>query len=229
MSFARITRFAPIVSLMLLLIALPAAQVFGQAPPTGTLWVTYVNTTPTTVNLGDNLEIVFRVIYFCCDPYLGAVGSPADGINTASFLVVSILTQQSKEYRDVPVFPTGNGEYRAEIQIAQDGPTGRVWVYVEGNSLHSSSCFCGDNPPAESVGPPGNTASEQTYDTGDLSLIEIGIVQPTAAPSAWDQLMQGNGLWLLLLAALIILLLAVSLLARRRRKPSVTEQASVSS
>jgi len=219
MSFGGTIRTVPIVSVILLLIVLPAAQVLGQAPPTGTLWVTYVNATPTTVDVGNNVEIVFRVIYFCCDPYLGAVGSPAEGIETASFLVVSILTQQSKEYRDVPVFSTGNGEYRAEIQIAQDDPTGRVWVYVEGNSLRSSSCFCGDNPPVESVGPPGNTASEQTYDTSDLSLIEIAVTQPVS-PSPWDQFMQGNGLWLLLLAALIILLLAVSLLARRRGKPA---------
>jgi len=218
--FAIIARSVPIVSLMLLLIALPAASVFGQPPPTGTLWVTYVNATPTTVGLGDNLEIVFRVVYFCCDPYLGAVGSPAEGIVSASFLVVSIQTQQSKEYKDIPVFSTGEGSYRAEIQIAQDDPTGRVWVYVEGNSLRSSSCFCGDNPPTESIGPPGNTASEQTYDTADLSLIEIGAPQAPTSPSPWDQLMQGSGLWLLLLAALIILLLAVSLLARRRGKPT---------
>jgi len=218
-SFAMSARIVPIVSLMLLLIVLPAAQVFGQAPPTGTLWVTYVNATPTTGSLGDTLEIVFSVVYFCCDPYLGAVGNAAEGIETASFLVVSVLTQESKEYQDVPVFPTGRpGEYRAEIQIAQDNPTGRVWVYVKGNSLHSSSCFCGENPPAESLGPPGNTASEQTYDTSDLSLIEIGVVQPTTSASPWDELVQGSGLWLLLLAALIVLLLAVSLLARRRRK-----------
>jgi len=216
LSFAKVTRIVPIVSLIMILTALPAAHVFGQAPPTGTLWVTYVNATPTTVGLGDNLQITFRVIYFCCDPYLGAVGSPADGIKTASFVVVSILTQQSKEYSDVPVFPTGNGEYRAEIQITQDNPTGRVWVYLEGNSLHSSSCFCGNKPPTESVGPPGNTASEQTYDTSDLSVIQIG--QPPS-PSPFEKLLQSNVLLLLLLAAIILLLLAVSLLARGRGKP----------
>jgi len=180
------------------------------------LWVTYVNATPTTTNTGETLEIVFRVVYFCCEPYLGPIGNPADGIETASFLLVSVLTQESKEYPDVPVFPIGDGEYRAEIVIAEDNPTGRVWVYVKGNSLHSSSCFCDVDTAVDSVGPPGNTASEQTYDESDLSLIQIG--QPPS-PSLFEQLFQGNELLLLLLAAIILLLLAVSLLARRKGKP----------
>jgi hypothetical protein len=192
-------------------------RVAGQTPPTGSLWVTYVNATPTTTSTGDKLEIVFRVVYFCCDPYLGTIGNPADGIETASFLLVSVLTQESKEYPDVPVFPTGNGEYRAEIEIAQDNPTGRMWVYVKGNSLRSSSCFCDVNTQVDSVGPPGNTASEQTYDTSDLSLIQIG--QPPS-PSPLEKLLQGNELLLVALAAIILLLIAISLLARRRGKPS---------
>jgi hypothetical protein len=211
------TRSLVIVFAIVLLVAVVPARVVGQAPPTGTLWVTYVNATPTTTNTGDKLEIAFRVVYFCCDAYLGTVGNPADGIKTASFLIVSILTQQSKEYPDVPVFSNGNGEYRAEIQIAPDNPTGRLWVYVEGNSLHSSSCFCQADTSAESVGPPGNTASEQTYDTSDMSLIEIG--QPPS-PSPFEKLFQGNELLLVLLAAIVLLLLAISLLARRKGKPA---------
>jgi len=210
-------RSLAIVFVIVLLVAVVPARVVGQGPPTGTLWVTYVNATPTTTNTGDKLEIVFRVVYFCCDPYLGTIGKPADGIKTASFLLVSVLTQQSKEYPDVPVFPTGNGEYRAEIQIAQDDPTGRVWAYVEGNSLHSSSCFCDVNTPVGAVGPPGNTASEQTYDVSDLSLIQIGA---PPSPSPLSQLLQGNELLLVLLAAVVLLLLAISLLARRKGKPA---------
>jgi hypothetical protein len=208
-------RSLAIVFVFVLSVAIVPARVVGQAPPTGTLWVTYVNATPTTTNTGDKLEIVFRVVYFCCDAYLGTIGKPADEIKTASFLIVSVLTQQSKEYTDVPVFPTGNGGYRAEIQIAQDNPAGRVWVYVKGNSLHSSSCFCDVNNPVDGVGPPGNTASEQTYDVSDLSLIQNG--QPPS-PSPFEKLFQGNELLLVLLAAIILLLLAVSL-ARRKGKP----------
>jgi len=84
---------------------------------------------------------------------------------------------------------------------------------VEGNSLHSSSCFCNVNTPVDSVGPPGNTASEQTYDSSDLSLIQIG-QPPSPSP------LQGNELLLGVLAAIILLLLAIALLARRRGKPS---------
>ena len=210
-------RSLAIVLVIVLLAAVVPVRVVGQAPPTGTLWVTYVNSTPTTTSTGETLEIIFRVVYFCCDPYLGTIGNPADGIETASFLLVSVLTQESKEYPDVPVFPTGNGEYRAEIEIAQDNPTGRMWVYVKGNSLRSSSCFCDVNTQVDSVGPPGNTASEQTYDTSDLSLIQIG--QPPS-PSPLEKLLQGNELLLVALAAIILLLIAISLLARRRGKPS---------
>ena len=213
-------RSLSVVFVFVLLIAVVPPRVVGQGPPVGTLWVTYVNATPTTTNTGETLEIVFRVVYFCCDAYLGTISNPAIGIETASFLLVSVLTQQSKEYADVPVFPTGNGEYRAEIQIAQDNPTGRVWVYVEGNSLHSSSCFCQPNTPVDTLGPPGNTASEQTYDVSDLSLIQIGQLGQPPSPSPFEMLLQSNVLLLLLLAAIILLLLAISLLARRRGKPS---------
>jgi hypothetical protein len=210
-------RSLAIVFAIVLLAVVAPARVVGQAPPTGTLWVTYVNATPTTTNTGDKLEIVFRVVHFCCDPYLGTVGNPAVGIKTASFLLVSVLTQQSKEYPDLPVFTTGNGEYRAEIQITQDNPTGRVWVYVKGNSLHSSSCLCSVNTPVDTVGPPGNTASEQTYDVSDLSLIQLG--QPPS-PSPLEKLLQGNGFLLVLLAVVLLLMFAISLLARRRVKPA---------
>ena len=210
---ARACRRLPIAFVMMLLIVLPAAQVLGQAPPTGALWVTYVNATPTTTSTGNALAIVFRVVQFAkCDPYLGSIAQNATGIKSATFLLVSVLTQQSKEYPNTPVYPTGReGEYRGDIQIAGDDPTGKVWVYVEGMSL-SLSIIGG-----ELVGPPINTGSEQTYDTSDLSLIDIA--QPSA-PSSWDQFLAGYGLWVLLLAALLLLLLAVFLLTRRRKKPT---------
>ena len=214
-------RSVAVVMVIVLFALVAPAHVAGQTPPTGNLWVTYVNATPITTNTGDSLEIVFRVVYFCCDEYLGTIGNPADGIKTATFLFISVETQQSHEYPDTPVFPTGNpGEYRADVQIVPEDPAGRVWVYVKGNSLHSSSCLCTANTPNETVGPPGNTASEQTYDTGDLSLIQVGQPPQPPAPSPFAQLFQGNELLLLLLALIVLLLLAISLLARRRGKPS---------
>jgi len=213
-------RMLAVVFVIVLLVAVVPARVAGQNPPTWYLWVTYVNATPVTTNAGDSLEIIFRVVYFCCDEaYLGTISRPADGIKSATFLFVSVSTQQSHEYPDTPVFPTGNpGEYRATVQIVPDDPTGKVWVYVKGNSLRSSSCNC-TNTPSESVGPPGNTASEQTYDTSDLSLIQIGQPPSPPPPSPWATLVQGNELLLIALAAIILLLLAISLLARRRGKP----------
>jgi hypothetical protein len=198
--------------IMIVLFALVApANVVGQTPPTGTLWVTYVNVTPTTTDTGNQIEIVFRVVYFTCDPYLGSVANPADGIKSATFLLVSVETQQSHDYPGTPVFPTGTpGEYRADIQVVPEDPTGKVWVYVEGNSLNVSVEH------GALLGPPGNTASEQTYDTSDMSLIQIG--QPPS-PSPFGKLFQGNELLLLLLAVIVLLLLAISLLARRRGKP----------
>jgi hypothetical protein len=204
-------RSLAIVLVIVLLAAAVPVRVVGQAPPTGTLWVTYVNSTPTTTSTGETLEIVFRVVYFTCDPYLGSIPNPADLIKTATFLLISVETQQSHEYPDTPVFPTGTpGEYRADIQIVPEDPTGKVWVYVKGNSLNLGV------EGGVLLGPPGNTASEQTYDTSDLSLIQIG--QPPS-PSPLGTLLQGNELLLVLLAAIVLLLLAVSLLARRKGKP----------
>lgn len=206
------TRSLVIVFAIVLLVAIMPARVASQAPPSGTLWVTYVNSTPTTTSTGDELDIIFRVVHFTCDPYLGSISNPADGVKTATFLLISIETQQSHEYPDTPVFPTGTpGEYRADIQIVPQDPPGKVWVYVKGMSLNLAI------EGGALVGPPINTSSEQTYDTGDLSLIQIG---QASSPSLLDKLLQGNELVLVLLAAIIVLLIAISLLARRRGKAS---------
>jgi hypothetical protein len=219
-------RTLAVVFVIVLLVAVVPARVAAQTPPTMYLWVTWVNATPTITNNDDSLEIVFRVVYFCCENYLGTIGNPAVGIKTATFLFISVLTQQSHEYTDTPVFPTGNpGEYRADVQIVPDDPTGKVWVYIKGNSLHSSGCNCTANAPLESVGPPGNISSEQTLDPSDNSLIQINPPSPPPSPpspSAWATLLQGNGFLLVLLAAIILLLLAISLLSRRRGKPPST-------
>jgi hypothetical protein len=211
MSSSANSRSLAIAFVIVLLVAIIPIRVVGQAPPTGTLWVTYVNATPTTTNTGEKLDIVFRVVHFTCDPYLGSIPNPADGVKTATFLLVSVETQQSHEYPDTPVFPTGTpGEYRADIQIVPEDPAGKVWVYVKGMSLNLAV------EGGALVGPPINTASEQTYDTSDLSLIQIG--QPPS-PSPFEKLLQGNELLLVVLAAIVLLLLAISLLARRKGKP----------
>jgi hypothetical protein len=198
--------------MILLSATIAPARVAGQAPPTGTLWVTYVNATPAATSTGSTLDIVFRVVHFTCDPYLGSISNPADGVKTATFLLISVDTQQSHEYPDTPVFPTGTpGEYRADVQIVPQDPQGKVWVYVKGMSLNLAI------EGGALVGPPINTSSEQTYDTGDLSLIQIG--QPPS-PSPFEKLLQGNELLLVLLAAIVLLLLAISLLARRKGKPA---------
>jgi hypothetical protein len=210
-STVNVRSLAIVLMIVLLAVAVPV-RVVGQAPPTGTLWVTYVNSTPTTTNTGETLDIVFRVVHYTCDPYLGSIPNPAEGVKSATFLLVSVETQQSHEYPDTPVSPTGTaGEYRADIQVVPQDPGGKVWVYVKGMSLNLSV------EGGALAGPPINTSSEQTYDTGDLSLIQVG--QPPS-PSPLEQLMQGNGLLLVLLAAVILLLLAISLLARRKGKPA---------
>jgi hypothetical protein len=218
MSFLVNGRSLAIVFVIVLLVAIMPVRVVGQeAPPTGILWVTWVNATPTTTNTGTTLDIVFRVVHFTCDPYLGSVANPADGIKTATFLLVSVETQQSHEYTDTPVTPTGNpGEYRADIQMTSDDPTGKVWAYVKGNSLNLGV------QGGVLLGPPGNTSSEQTTDPTDNSLIQNGPPTPPTpppTPSLLTTLLQGNGLLLILLAAIILLLIAISLLARRRGKP----------
>jgi len=208
-----LTRMRSLVILfaIVLLFAIVPVRVVSQAPPTGTLWVVYVNATPTTTDTGDKLEIIFRVVHYTCDPYLGSIPHPADGVKTATFLLVSIESQASHEYPNTPVTPTGTpGEYRADIQIVPEDPSGKVWVYVKGMSLNLTVEGGG------LVGPPINTASEQTYDTSDLSLIQIGA--PPAPPSTLEKLLQGNELLLVALAAIILLLIAISLLARRKGK-----------
>ena len=213
MSFSVNGRSLAIVFVIVLLAAIMPVRVVGQAPPSGTLWVTYVNATPTTTNTGETLDIVFRVVHYTCDPYLGPIPQPAVGVKTATFLLVSVETQQSHEYTDTPVTPTGTaGEYRADVQIVSDDPTGKVWVYVKGMSLNLAV------QGGALTGPPINTGSEQTYDTSDLSLIQNGPPTPPT-PSLLTTLLQGNGLLLILLAAIILLLIAISLLARRRGKP----------
>ena len=210
-SLARTRSFAIVFAIILLVVIAPA-RVTGQAPPTGTLWVTYVNAAPTTTSTGNTLDVVFRVVHFTCDPYLGSIPNPADGVKTATFQLVSVETQQSHEYPDTPVFPTGTpGEYRADIQIVSKDPAGKVWVYVKGMSLNLAV------EGGALVGPPINTSSEQTYDTGDLSLIQIS--QPTST-SPIEKILQANELLLVALAAIILLLIAISLLARRRGNPS---------
>jgi hypothetical protein len=187
----------------------------GQEYQAAALFVTYVSATPecacdTTVG---KLEIVFRVVYFSCEPYYGFVSHPVYGLKEATFLLVSTETHQTKEYHNITAYPSASeGEYRAQIPIGPDDPTARVLVYVKGNSLQIDDGL--------RRGPPNNISSEQTDDTSDLSLVEIGTRQPAQPLSPVAQLLQGNELVLILLAVIVALLLLLAIFARRKERPT---------
>lgn len=193
-----------------LVIVLRPAGVAGQCP-SQCCTVTYVSVTPECAcdTAVGTLVIVFRVVCFTCEPYYGSVSEPVTGIRNAAFVLISTETHQTKEYENVPVFPgTIEGEYRATIPIAPDGPAGPVLVYVKGNSMQ----FDG------STGPVNNMSSEQTEDTSDLSLVDIRRAVPS---SPLAQIFQGYELPILfILLAVIVALLAWDIFARRRRKPT---------
>jgi len=194
-------------------------QEAAVAPPVGgvaPLFVTYMSATPDCVCDGKagKLVVVFRVVYFSCQAYYGSYSQPVVGIKSTTFLIVSSQTHQSKEHPNIPVSPgASEGEYRAEIPIAPDDPTGRVLVYVKGNSLQVDGGLKG--------GPPNNISSEQTEDTSDNSLVDISPPSPAPfQPSALTELLQGNGLVIILLAIIVLLLLLLAIFARRRQRPA---------
>lgn len=95
------TRSLAIVFLIVLLVANMPAQVAGQAPPTRTVWVTYVNSTPTTTNTGETLDIIFHVVHFTCDSYLGSNGCIFSLVTTARYFLE--LTDPSNSSIDLGV------------------------------------------------------------------------------------------------------------------------------
>lgn len=233
-------RYLPILFLVMLLsVVLTTPHAVSQAGPVG-LWVTYVSATvadtcPCQPGVGGRLLIVFRVVYFTCEAYLGQISHPAVGVTSATFLLISLATHETKEYPNVPVSPGAiDGEYRAEMLITQDFPTGSVLVYVKGESLQATV----DNQTR--TGPPINTSSEQTYDTSDNSIVVIGqssttttstslstssaSTSPTTSPSTSSslptQLLQPTVLVFLVLIALILVLMVFSIITMERRRSS---------
>ena len=202
----RSRRLSMVVMLIVLLFILRPTHATGQQQAAA-LFVTYISATPECAcnATAGQLGITFRVIFYSCEPYYGSVSHPAVGITEASFLLVSTETHEAKEHSNIPVYQTATeGMYRAQIPLAPDDPTGRVLVYVKGNSLQVDG----------KLGPPQNTSSEQTEDTSGVSLVELGL-RPSPPP-----FLDSNLLLLIALAVIVLLLLLLAIFARRRQKPT---------
>jgi hypothetical protein len=159
----------------------------------------------------------------CKDGCGGAYAPPkpegAKGIGTATFLLTSVSTRQTKEYPDTPVTPSSfDGEYRAEIQITPDSPTGQVLVYVKAGSLQASIYSI------VVTGPPIDTSSVETEDTSGISVVQIYESHsiPANSPSVAQIESQSaptrpiGQLTLVALGLLAVLLLPIYFVVRRR-------------
>jgi len=147
----------------------------------------------------------------CGQPYTPPQSAHVSGIGQASFLLSSSDTQRTKEFANTPVFPgSADDEYRAVIQIAQDSPTGSVWVYVKAESLQGSVY----GRPVS--GPPINTSSEQTDDTSGTSRVQVE-TSTIASPALFS-----TGVELTLIAPALFATLAVLgyIVICRTRKPA---------
>jgi len=120
--------------------------------------------------------------------------------------MTSATTGQTKEYLHIPVSAISCGEYRAEIQITKDTPTGQVWVYVKAQSLQGSVY----GRPVS--GPSIDTSSEQTEDTSGFSQVQIAN-SPTQLPVAFE---------LLLIIPALAAVLMVSYTIRYRKRESTS-------
>lgn len=161
----------------------------------------------------------------CKNGYQPSRGYGVSGIHLATFLVGSLTTGQTSEYQNTPVSPgASDGEYRAEIQITEQGPTGRVLVYVEAQSLQGSVY----GRPV--TGPLTNTSSEETEDTSGSSVVQIESQSaPANSPSVAQIKSQSpptRPLWQLTVVALgllAILLLPIYIVVRRRKEQASSQ------
>jgi len=172
----------------------------------GVLYVTYVNTQPSTLHSGDLLTVIFDVVYFTTEPYLGPISHPATGLKTATILLSS---NQTKEYPDMPISPANAtaGEYLARIQLPQDLLFGSHTVYVMANSLHLTA----QGTPM--TGPITNVGYKETETTSDYSDLQV-----LGSPSIFSRLLASTqDMLLLALAIIILILVALSMVARRLR------------
>ncbi len=196
-----------LVLFLVLLIPMSLVPVEGQQCSTTLLYVTSISSKPTSVTVGDTIQLVIHVVAYTQDAYLGCVSHPVVGLQSATFLVNSLSTQQSNEYGNIQLTSGSvDGEYHAQIQITQDGPIGHDLAYVKANSLQ----FTINGKTLR--GPSTNTSYQQTEDTSDFSELDVG-----AKPSFLSQLFTSTtDIFLVLFAIVILLLLAI--VARRRRK-----------
>ena len=156
----------------------------------------------------------------CKNTYQPTHGFGVSGIHLATFLLGSLTTGQTSEYPNTPVSPgASDGEYRAEIQITDHAPTGRVLVYVEAQSLQGSVY----GRPV--TGPLVNTSSEETEDTSGSSVVQIESQSvPANSPSVTQIESQSpptrplGQLTLVAVGLLAILLLPIYVVVRRRRE-----------
>jgi len=156
----------------------------------------------------------------CGGAYTGPTPKGAKGIGTATFLLTSVSTGQTKGYAGTPVAPgSSDGDYRAEIQITPDSPIGQVLVYVKAGSLQASIYD------VVVTGPPIDTSSGETEDTSGSSLVQIESQSaPANSPSVAQIESQSaptrplGQLTLVALGLLAILLLPIYVVVRRRRE-----------
>jgi hypothetical protein len=172
----------------------------------GVLYVTFVNTQPSTLSPGDFLIVTFDVAYFTIDPNLGLISHAASGLETATMLLSG---NQAKEYPDLSISPVAStaGEYVVGIQLPQDLPFGSYTLYLMANSLHLTV------QGTSLTGPPANQGYKETDNTSDLSEVQV-LANPRAlspAPTATSDVL------LLVIAIIILILVAISMIARHRR------------
>lgn len=211
-SSSSVLRMKPLLLLAVLLVVSTGLTIpnTSAVKPTafaaGVLYVTYVNTQPTTLHPGDLLTVIFDVVYFTTEPYLGPISHPATGLKTATLLLSS---NQTKEYPDIPISPVNGtaGEYVAGIQLPQDLSFGSHTVYVMANSLHLTV----QGTPM--TGPTTNVGYKETETTSDFSEVQV-----TETPGLLTRLLASTqDLLLLTLAIIILILVVLSMIARHRR------------
>jgi len=142
------------------------------------LYVVYVDGRPENVAVGDNVTIIFDVIYYIETLYCGNISKPAIGLKSASFQLSNATTLITLS--DVAIQPTRKeGQYTVTLNIEPKYPTGKVTVYVDEKSLSLV---------IENVhysGPPMPVSSVETDDQSDYSIFKVSAPTPTPTPSPW--------------------------------------------
>ena len=190
---------------LLLVLSCYAIVPHAAGETSNVLYVTYVNVQPGSVHSGDFITIVFDVVYYTPEPYLGNIAVPAVGLTTATFLVGS---NQTRMFSNVTLAPgSRDGEYAAQIQIPQDLTPGSHTLFVKAQSLQltvSGKVFTG---PLTDV---GYRETETTSDFSGVQVIGTASILSRILASTSDLL-------LIALAIVIILLIIMAMFAHRKR------------